>query len=475
MGLDEGVVCERLQKVNASQESVQSTSGWILTHKDEIDVITRCWIKVYQQGSESQRVGLIYVVNDVVQTAKRERDKTISVAFHPHFVNAIVLASETVKKAIRRCLQVFRERHIYPKHIIDEMQSALEGTVDAVVQDEDDGEFEIEGFLKTLRTYVESSTAIDKARVVLNNINFDESNVDLSDREGLSQMELEVDLMIQKLQTFLQRIEGLSAKSAKVNHTIAKSKGFFQNQLKDVALVHDAYDRYAKGISERIEQLDPIVKSGILPGQTPPRDAPSPVPGEDIFNATGSDDMEMDEEDMPGKPNATSLIPPQNYVPNYNGVGSDIKVTPNVTMKAADPRQRFQPPPMPPYPTGFSEGVAPFMPSIPPPMMNFPPPFDAQVLPPGVEYPPPSTSISPPGEDLDLRKQGNGSSNGNTAFQPQYPHPSGPYIPSPGGQPPYDRSFDHKRRNGFFNRDGNGYGGGPPRKNFRRGGYQNSH
>lgn len=62
-----------------------------------------------------------------------------------------------------------------------------------------------------------------------------------------------------------------------------------------------AYERYAKGIADRMAQLEPIVVSGIMPGQTPPRDAPSPTPGEDPFLGLDNDDMEMDEEDMPGK------------------------------------------------------------------------------------------------------------------------------------------------------------------------------
>uniref|UniRef100_A0A1I7RL86 CID domain-containing protein n=1 Tax=Bursaphelenchus xylophilus TaxID=6326 RepID=A0A1I7RL86_BURXY len=483
MVLDEAAVCDRFQKVNSSTDCVQTTSSWILSHKDEIDVITRSWMKVYQGGSESVRVALVYIVSDVVHNAKRERDKTISVAFHPHFVNAIVLASDTVKRPIKRCLEVFRERHIYPKHIIDEMQSALDGTADVRAHEDDDGDFEVEPFLKTLQNYVESSNAIDKAKVILNNIDFelDENTVDMSDSDALSQMELEVDLMIQKLQTFLQRIEGISMKSAKVSHTIIKSKAFFHTQLKDVAMVHDAYDRYAKGISERIDQLEPIIRSGVLPGQTPPRDAPSPIPGEDPFNENGSDDMEMDEEDMPGRSSLNPLIPPQNYVPEINPTDGRIKLTTPVPGKTADPRQsRFQPPPIPPYPPGFSDLMPKFTPNIPPPMispMSFPPPhFDSQIPPPpGVVDIPPSTSIGPPGEDLDLRKEGNGYSNGNQSFT-SFPPPSGSFVPAPEPNNRFNNNYsnyENKRRNGNYY-DRNDFGG-PRRKNFRRGSYHNGH
>lgn len=38
-----------------------------------------------------------------------------------------------------------------------------------------------------------------------------------------------------------------------------------------------------------------------MPGESPPRDAPSPSPGEDPFKNMDDDDMEMDDEDRPGR------------------------------------------------------------------------------------------------------------------------------------------------------------------------------
>lgn len=64
-------------------------------------------------------------MNDAVQSAKRENDTAIPMAFHPYVVNASAMASDKVKKAIQRCLEVLRERKIYPAHIIQEISSAL--------------------------------------------------------------------------------------------------------------------------------------------------------------------------------------------------------------------------------------------------------------------------------------------------------------------------------------------------------------
>jgi hypothetical protein len=70
--------------------------------------------------------------------------------------------------------------------------------------------------------------------------------------------------------------------------------------------------------------------SGILMGESPPRDAPSPTANDDPFIhgvdgeelAGGGDDMEMDEEDKPGTSAQCFLKPQKEYVPTIpSGLG----------------------------------------------------------------------------------------------------------------------------------------------------------
>lgn len=58
-------------------------------------------------------------------------------------------------------------------------------------------------------------------------------------KNSVSQVEMEVELMIKKLKMFLDRIEGHHKKTQRIQATIVKSKAFFSTQLKDVALVYD--------------------------------------------------------------------------------------------------------------------------------------------------------------------------------------------------------------------------------------------
>uniref|UniRef100_A0A183BJ18 Hydroxyproline-rich glycoprotein family protein n=1 Tax=Globodera pallida TaxID=36090 RepID=A0A183BJ18_GLOPA len=189
------------------------------------------------------------------------------------------------------------------------------------------------------------------------------------------------------------------------------AKQTFNLQLRDVTVVNDAYEKFAEGIRETKQQLETMEKSGALVGDasSPPRDAPSPTAGDDPFlhgvdgdEATGAEDMEMDEEDAPG-PSSCFLKPSKDYVasipavpemdPRLQRLVSQSVMSTNqfphngnmpipasslnrmmLDPRQLDPRQaRFFPPPQPP-------------PQLPQ-QLNFPPPI---IPPPGISPPPPA-------------------------------------------------------------------------------------
>jgi hypothetical protein len=125
MPLSETDIRDVLKKVESTQASVQQVSKWITRNKREVDVIAKVWFNLYRTANENLKISLIYVMNDCVQCAKHDKDQIIPVTFHPHIVNALSIAPENVKKPIKRCLEVLKERNIYPAHVIQEMRSAL--------------------------------------------------------------------------------------------------------------------------------------------------------------------------------------------------------------------------------------------------------------------------------------------------------------------------------------------------------------
>ncbi|KAI6179415.1 CID domain-containing protein [Aphelenchoides besseyi] len=408
MPISADVVRRRLEKVNSTCPSVQSTSKWILELKNDIDIITRTWFEVYQHASDELRIALIYVMNDAVQTAKLKKDSSVSIAFHPYVVNAIALASDDVKKPINRCLEIFRERHIFPKHVIDEMQAALDGEQSTETAEEflDDGTvLDPDLFTEKLSSYSSACNAIDKARTILDSINFD---VDFDDNQvnssnGPSKSEKEVDVMIEKLETFISSIKTQCTRTTKMHLLTRKAIFDYSTQLKDVGVVHEAYDRFSKGIEGSLSVLETIVRTSVLPGQSS-LDASSSKDRGNSLNESAEDDMEIDEEDKPANSNAkSSFVAPKDYVPSLNYSPTKIyQPSSSVSNNEADPRRaRLLASNIPQVPTNIPPGVAlPSFLSQPPPSIVYPM-FDPTAPPPHIDA---ALQIQNVTNDMDLRK-----------------------------------------------------------------------
>ncbi|KAI6232951.1 CID domain-containing protein [Aphelenchoides fujianensis] len=313
MPLDEEEVRARLREVNSTTPSIQAASKWILERKEEIDVITRLWFEVYEKANDQLRIALVFLMNDAVQLANHEKERSISIAFHPFVVNAFSMANETVQKPIKRCLQIFRDRHVFPKHVIDEMQAALDG-VPAADADDEDEVVDHDAYVKRLENYLVACQVFDKARTILESINF---NFEAKDSrtthvEGIQHLEGQVSLMIDKLQQFITSIKTQNTRTAKMQLMTKKLGQQFASQQKDVAVVHEAYERFAKGIGETIQALEDIVNKSEQAGQSTSKAGGSSHSRGDPFG----DDMEMDDEDKPANSGKrSSLIPAKDYVP----------------------------------------------------------------------------------------------------------------------------------------------------------------
>ncbi|KAI6203527.1 hypothetical protein M3Y94_00567700 [Aphelenchoides besseyi] len=408
MPISADVVRRRLEKVNSTSPSVQSTSKWILELKNDIDIITKTWFEVYQNASDELRIALIYVMNDAVQTAKLKKDSSVSIAFHPYAVNAIALANDDVKKPIKRCLEIFRERHIFPKHVIDEMQAALDGEQSTETADEfldDTTILDPDVFIRKLSSYSSACNAIDKARTILDSINFDgdlEVN-QLNSSDGISKSEKEVDVMIEKLETFISSIKTQCTRTTKMQLLTRKAIAHYSTQLKDVGVVHEAYDRFSKGIEGSLAVLETISRTSILPGQSTV-DASSTKGRGNPLNESAEDDMEMDEEDKPANSNAkSSFVAPKDYVPSLTYSPTKVyQPSSSISNNEADPRRaRLMASNIPQVPINIPPGLGlPNFLSQPPPSIAYPI-FDPTAPPPQIDT---TLQIQNVTNDMNMRK-----------------------------------------------------------------------
>lgn len=95
-----------------------------------------------------------------------------------------------MKKPIKRCLDIFSQRSIYPEHVIKEMQDALgsslfklhiilllflDGNIDlgANIDTDDALNLDVDQFCRRLEHYNGACNSLDKARKILDSMNFD--------------------------------------------------------------------------------------------------------------------------------------------------------------------------------------------------------------------------------------------------------------------------------------------------------------
>ncbi|KAI1730801.1 RNA polymerase II-binding domain-containing protein [Ditylenchus destructor] len=309
MALTEESITKRLRGINTTQESIQNTSLWILHHKDAyIDKVAKCWMEVYKKGNDTLRTALVFVMNDAVQKAgKKDRNDSVKMAFHPMVVNACAIASPAVKKSIGRCVHVFEERRVFPAHIISEMKEALNAKKRTEEPDDTLGEIDHIALIREIEGYYTNEEITEKARNILarSDFNFKEKMQDkMKDRAGGTKILNEMEDSRNKLNQFLNSVEKHHAKCQKVREMLQAAKSSLNQQLRDVTIVDDAYEKFALGIKSTKKELEQIIKSGNFPGMSPPRDAPSPEPNFDPFGNTlgqgASEDMDMDDDEVPG-------------------------------------------------------------------------------------------------------------------------------------------------------------------------------
>ncbi|VDK45790.1 unnamed protein product [Anisakis simplex] len=290
MVLSEDIICRRLRAVDHSSESIQTTSMWILHHKDSVAEIVNCWLNLFKTADETLQVALFYVANDVCQKAKKKGDShALLVAFAPQWISAINHSrnSEMVRKAVTRILDIFDQRQIYSKSQLADMRGSL--TDDGNETDENALlEFDSASLIRELESYQKGDMVMERAREVLARSDFsfkDKMKNRVKDRRDGEKVLLEIDQSYKKLNDFLEALTKHKTKGERLAELLDEAKKFYALQLRDVTVVEDAYRKFGIGISLVRSEVDEMLKSGVYPGASPPRDAPSPTANDDPFVA----------------------------------------------------------------------------------------------------------------------------------------------------------------------------------------------
>uniref|UniRef100_A0A1B6LCA5 CID domain-containing protein n=1 Tax=Graphocephala atropunctata TaxID=36148 RepID=A0A1B6LCA5_9HEMI len=132
-GFTETALSKKLDDLNASQQSIQTLSLWLIHHRKHHEAIVRMWSKEIQKGEEGRQLTLMYLANDVIQNSKkkgpeygREFGTVLKKAFE---MVGQKMQGDKTKKSINRLLDVWEERGVYSRSQIAEFRRAFRNEV----------------------------------------------------------------------------------------------------------------------------------------------------------------------------------------------------------------------------------------------------------------------------------------------------------------------------------------------------------
>ncbi|ODV86169.1 hypothetical protein CANARDRAFT_22078 [[Candida] arabinofermentans NRRL YB-2248] len=124
---------QKLLQLNDTQQSIQSTSQWLLFHHTHHKQIVQLWCSRIQDPhvTSPQKLTLFYLANDLIQLSKKDKKYA---GFHKMFESNLfsvlskVLPSLTINEKPRfvRVLNVWKERHVYAPAFVDTLLDLIE-------------------------------------------------------------------------------------------------------------------------------------------------------------------------------------------------------------------------------------------------------------------------------------------------------------------------------------------------------------
>lgn len=123
-GFTETALQKKLEDLNESQQSIQTLSLWLIHHRKHYQLIVKTWFREMSKGNELQKLTLMYLANDVIQNSKKKGPEYTK-EFAPVLKKAFRLlgnmkCSEKTVSKLERILQIWEERNVYDKKLVEE-------------------------------------------------------------------------------------------------------------------------------------------------------------------------------------------------------------------------------------------------------------------------------------------------------------------------------------------------------------------
>lgn len=116
-------VLEKLRKLNATQESIETLSHYVVFHRRNIDKVATLWKQEFDSSNQFHQLNLLYLANDLVQNSKKR--KLDFTCLDPIVIECtdklFQECSESIKPKLERMVQVWKERNIFSKSDLDKL------------------------------------------------------------------------------------------------------------------------------------------------------------------------------------------------------------------------------------------------------------------------------------------------------------------------------------------------------------------
>ncbi|KAK0424366.1 hypothetical protein QR680_008639 [Steinernema hermaphroditum] len=396
-------VQKRFESIKNTPDSIQTIALWVRHHRGSLSAITKVWMHVYKSSDDTRRLALFYLINELCQSTKmKEKTDLFTSAFLDSIVTAISISrsSDELSRGVARVVNLFDERKIFSKEEIARMRAAQ--------QNENVADFNQNSLSAEIQGYKNSTVIVVKGQKLLAHEDFSFTKhlkPKITDRkEGVHILD-DMETCMERARTFTKKCDEHSERAASLLSYVEQGKRFFNNQLRDVIVVDDAYRKYFAGIAMVRRELLEIKRTGVYPGASPPRDAPSPNPNDDPFeygldygrqhqfkhaalrDSVETVDMEMDDDDNDDRHQmatsfGTMVYNPSAHISSQSGNGVPVPsqniyiptpVGPSASGYSSQPQQQFVRQPAPPLYTpqqphrGPINEPVPYRPSPPKP------------------------------------------------------------------------------------------------------------
>ncbi|CCC10691.1 hypothetical protein SMACR_04470 [Sordaria macrospora] len=129
MAYNEDAVLSKLSALTETHESIATTAQWIMFHRRHAAQTVHLWLTKLKDLPSPKRLNMIYLANEVTQQSKARNKEDFLQAFSPFIADATALsykgATSDIQNKLRRVVDVWRERKIFPLEVQDAIDSRL--------------------------------------------------------------------------------------------------------------------------------------------------------------------------------------------------------------------------------------------------------------------------------------------------------------------------------------------------------------